>query len=230
VSRLLHGVTTCAAPCCCGPMAGCVVLLTPGWSDSAVALYANTAATTLCGCVCALVLIRFWCLLPACSFGAYIILSAATCLALDWVTGPQKVAHVPDAKQLELVREAAEQRRAEAQLQLLQRHQEAAAKATGMSRLSKATRRNSHAAGGTTANGSSTTASSCVSSLTGSPRHYNGAGAAAGDTGSTYRGSIEGSGWRASLAGAPKRSALAVCCAFVSDLQTFVPCQPAALE
>ncbi|WIA42005.1 hypothetical protein OEZ86_009302 [Tetradesmus obliquus] len=129
-------------------------------------------------------------------FGAYIILSAATCLALDWVTGPQKVAHVPDAKQLELVREAAEQRRAEAQLQLLRRHQEAAAKATGMSRLSKATRRNSHAAG-TSTNGSNTTASS----LSGSPRHYNG-GAAAGDNGSTYsRGSHEG-GWRASLAGA----------------------------
>jgi hypothetical protein len=136
-----------------------------------------------------------------CRFGAYIILSAATCLALDWVTGPQKVAHVPDAKQLELVREAAEQRRAEAQLQLLRRHQEAAAKATGMSRLSKATRRNSQAAG-TTTNGSNTTASSCVSSLAGSPRHYNGGGAAAGDTGSTYRGSVEGSGWRASLAGA----------------------------
>ncbi|KAF6263806.1 ABC-2 type transporter-domain-containing protein [Scenedesmus sp. NREL 46B-D3] len=87
-------------------------------------------------------------------FGAYVILSAATCLALDWVTGPQRVAHVPDAKQLELVREAAEQRRAEAQLQLLRRHQDAAAKATGMSRLSKATRRNSQAAGAAT-NGAS---------------------------------------------------------------------------
>lgn len=154
--------------------------------------------------------------LCVCRFGAYIILSAATCLALDWVTGPQKVAHVPDAKQLELVREAAEQRRAEAQLQLLRRHQEAAAKATGMSRLSKATRRNSHAAG-TSTNGSNTTASS----LSGSPRHYNG-GAAAGDNGSTYsRGSHEG-GWRASLAGGLQHSVLYSL--FVFWYPVLVPC------
>lgn len=81
-------------------------------------------------------------------FGAYLVLSIATCIALDWVTGPQKVATLPDAKQLELVREAAEQRRAEAQARMVQKTEPAlsTAKSTGsnLSRLSKLTRRVSH--------------------------------------------------------------------------------------
>lgn len=35
----------------------------------------------------------------ACSIGAYIVLSVLTCLMLDWVTGPQQLACVPDGRQ-----------------------------------------------------------------------------------------------------------------------------------
>lgn len=61
------------------------------------------------------------------------------------MTGPQKTATLPDAKQLELVREAAEQRRADAQARMLQKR-DSASKCTGanLSRLSKLTRRSSH--------------------------------------------------------------------------------------
>lgn len=101
-------------------------------------------------------------------FGAYLVLSIATCLALDWVTGPQKVATLPDAKQLELVREAAEQRRAEAQARLQQKS-EGTAKCTGanLSRLSKLTRRNSHSHSATAAASTGTPYGSANSS----PKH-----------------------------------------------------------
>lgn len=50
--------------------------------------------------------------------GAYVLLSAMTCVALDIVSGPQQVARLPDPKQLEEVRAAAEKRKSMAQLQL----------------------------------------------------------------------------------------------------------------
>lgn len=87
-------------------------------------------------------------------FGAYLLLSIATCLALDWVTGPQKVATLPDAKQLELVREAAEQRRAEAQARMLQKTESTKCTGANLSRLSKLTRRVSHSHSAVTAAGS----------------------------------------------------------------------------
>lgn len=131
-----------------------------------------------------------------CRFGTYVILSAATCLALDWVTGPQKVARVPDQKQLELVREAAEQRRTEAQLQLLRRQEAASGRSTGMSlsRLSKVTRRTSHAN-----ELSSSVTGSVVSSAACSPMHPHAAAAAGGGGGRQL--SAEGGAWTASIAG-----------------------------
>jgi len=57
-------------------------------------------------------------LLDGCRLGAYLLLSALTCIALDLVTGPQRVARVPDPEQLQEVRAAAEKRRNAARLQL----------------------------------------------------------------------------------------------------------------
>lgn len=53
-----------------------------------------------------------------CRLGAYLLLSALTCFALDIVTGPQQVTRLPDPKQLQEVRAAAEKRKSMANLQL----------------------------------------------------------------------------------------------------------------
>lgn len=55
---------------------------------------------------------------PVHRWGAYLLLSALTCFALDVVTGPQQVARLPDPKQLQEVRAAAERRKSMANLQL----------------------------------------------------------------------------------------------------------------
>lgn len=58
------------------------------------------------------------CFVDGCRLGAYLLLSALTCFALDVVTGPQQVARLPDPKQLQEVRAAAERRKSMANLQL----------------------------------------------------------------------------------------------------------------
>lgn len=53
-----------------------------------------------------------------CRIGAYLALSAVTCIALEWVSGPSRVARLPDPEQLRDVRAAAERRRSLAAQQL----------------------------------------------------------------------------------------------------------------
>ena len=74
-----------------------------------------------------------------CRLGAYVLLSALTCIALDVVSGPQQVARLPDPKQLEIVRAAAQRRKSMAQLQL-QRAAERSLRRKSMSSLGEATR------------------------------------------------------------------------------------------